>query len=107
MACAPSPAKPKPANVVESEKLDGARLVEEGRELASRGAHAEAIRKFEASMKAVANPALLYDIGRSYELLGKKQEAAETYEKCVFSNDLSHTDKMSMELRIKLLRESP
>jgi hypothetical protein len=32
-------------------------------------------------MRAGANPALLYDIGRSYELMGKKLEAAEIYEK--------------------------
>jgi len=80
------------------------RLRQEGRQLLEQTAYPEAIAKLEASMKKAPNPELLYDIGRAYELMGKRTEAADTYELYVSKGDLSHMDRMSMELRIKQLR---
>lgn len=79
------------------------RLVAEARALSARGEYAPALERFEAAFRMAPNDDVLYEVGRTLELLGRNREAAETYEK-LLQGDLSPTDRMSMELRIRQLR---
>jgi tetratricopeptide (TPR) repeat protein len=65
-----------------------------------------ALECFQAANRIAPRAELLYDIGRTLELMGRKNEAADVYEKYL-ETGLSHTDRMSMELRIKTLRGGP
>ena len=100
----PRAAKAPPVDAGPTVEDDARRLMLEGRELAKQKAYPEAIAKFEASMKKVPNVELYYDIGSAYEALGQNHKAAEIYEIYVAKGELSHMDRMSMELRIKQLR---
>ncbi len=100
----PQAGKAPPVDAAPTEADEARRLMLEGRQLVQERAFAEAITKFEASMKKVPNVELYYDIGSAYEQLGERQKAADTYEIYVAKGDLSHMDKMTMELRIKQLR---
>ena len=96
--------KAPPIDAGTTDQDEARRLMVEGRQLVAKKAYAEAIPKFEASMKKVWNAQLLYDIGSCYEAMGEHHKAADTYEMYVAKGDLSHIDRMSMELRIKQLR---
>ena len=82
------------------------KLVAEGRVYAQRGEYPAALNRFETAYRISPGDELLYDIGRTLELMGRKREAADVYEKSL-QGELSHADRMSMELRIKELRASP
>jgi tetratricopeptide (TPR) repeat protein len=82
------------------------RLASEGRAYAARGEYAAALNQLEAAYRISPSDDLLYDIGSTLEAMGRRAEAASVYEKFLQS-DLSHMDRMSMELRIKQLRGGP
>lgn len=82
------------------------RLVAEGRAYAERGEYPAALNRFETAYRIAGSDGVLYDIGRTLELMGRRGEAAEVYEK-LLQGDLSHMDRMTMELRIKQLRGAP
>ena len=81
-------------------------LIAEGRAYAERGEYPAALNRFETAYRISPSDRVLYDIGRTLELMGRRGEAAEVYEKYLQS-DLSHMDRMTMELRIKELRSAP
>ena len=82
------------------------RLFAEGRAYAQAGQHAAALDRFENAYRISPSDEILYGIGQSLENLGRRGEAAEVYEKYL-QGDLSHTDRMSMEMRIRALRGGP
>ena len=88
-----------------NEVAEARRLFSEGRECFGRGDYPQALERFEAANRLAPAPALLYDIGRTLELLGRRRDAADAYERYL-QTGLSHTDRSSMELRIKLLRSA-
>ena len=82
------------------------RLVAEGRAYAERAEYPAALNRFETAYRISPSDRVLYHIGQTLELMGRRGEAAEVYEKYLQS-DLSHMDRMTMELRIKQLRSAP
>lgn len=82
------------------------RLVAEGRVHAARGDYPAALNRFETAYRIAPSDDVLYDLGRTLELMGRHHEAAAVYEKS-HQGDLSHMDRMTMELRIKQLRSAP
>lgn len=82
------------------------RLFAEGRAYAQAGQQAAALDRFENAYRISPSDEILYWIGQSLENLGRRGEAAEVYEKYL-QGDLSHTDRMSMEMRIRELRGGP
>ena len=97
-------AGPRPLRLPPMQAAD--RLFAEGRAYAQAGQHAAALDRFENAYRISPSDEILYWIGQSLENLGRRGEAAEVYEKYLQS-DLSHIDRMSMELRIKQLRGGP
>ena len=97
-------AGPKPLRLPPMQAAD--RLFAEGRAYAQAGQHAAALDRFENAYRISPSDEVLYWIGQSLENLGRRGEAAEVYEKYL-QGDLSHIDRMSMELRIKQLRGGP
>ena len=79
------------------------KLTAEGRVYANRGEYPAALDRFENAYRISPSDEVLYEIGHTLERMGKRQEAANVYEK-LLQGDLSSTDRMSMELRIKQLR---
>lgn len=82
------------------------RLLAEGHAYARRGEHAAALNRFETAYRISPSDEILYAIGHTLEDMGRRGEAAEVFEK-LLQGDLSHMDRMSMELRIKQLRGGP
>jgi tetratricopeptide (TPR) repeat protein len=78
-----------------------------GRKAYADGDYAGALRLFTDAQHAAARPEVLYDIGSCLEKMGRREEAAAIYEDYVRSGNLSHIDRMSMELRIEQLRAAP
>jgi len=82
------------------------RLFQEGKVFFDRADYPHALERFVEAQHLVPRPATLYDIGRTLELMSRTTEAADVYE-LYLRTDLSHMDRMSMELRIKQLRATP
>ena len=82
------------------------RLFAEGRAYAQAGQDAAALDRFENAYRIAPSDEILYAIGQSLENLGRRGEAAAIYERYL-QGDLSPTDRMSMELRIRQLRGPP
>ena len=82
------------------------KLTAEGRVYANRGDYPAALNRFENAYRISPSDEVLYEIGHTLERMGKRQEAANVYEK-LLQGDLSSTDRSSMELRIKQLRGGP
>jgi tetratricopeptide (TPR) repeat protein len=97
-------AGPRPTTLPPIETAD--RLAAEGRAYAARGELAAALNRFETAYRISPSDDVLYEIGRTLELMGRRREAAEVYEKSL-QGDLSHMDRMSLELRIQQLRTAP
>lgn len=70
---------------------EAARLSKEGRAHFERADYERALECFQAANRIAPRPERLYDIGRALELMGKKNEAADVYEKYL-ETGLSHTD---------------
>jgi tetratricopeptide (TPR) repeat protein len=85
--------------------VEARRLFQEGKAFFDRGDYPQALDRFVAAQHFAPQPAMLYDIGRTLELMGRNGEAADVYEHYL-QTDLSHMDRMSMELRIKQLRSA-
>lgn len=84
---------------------DAQELFRQGREAFANGDYEPAKKRFEAAFAADARPEILYDIGACLEKMGRREEAAATYERYLRADkDISHIDRMSMELRIEQLR---
>lgn len=79
------------------------KLTAEGRVYANRGEYPAALDRFENAYRISPSDEVLYEIGRALEHMGKRQQAANVYEK-LLQGDLSSADRMSMEVRIKELR---
>ena len=79
------------------------KLTSEGRVYAEHGDYPAALNRFENAYRISPSDEVLYEIGHTLERMGKRQEAANVYEK-LLQGDLSSTDRMSMEMRIKQLR---
>ena len=94
-------AGPKPVRLPPMQAAD--RLFAEGRAYAQAGQHAAALDRFENAYRISPSDEILYWIGRSLENLGRRGEAAMIYERYLQS-ELSPTDRMSMEMRIRELR---
>ncbi len=94
-------AGPEPVRLPPMRAAD--RLFAEGRAYAQAGQHAAALDRFESAYRISPSDEILYWIGRSLENLGRRGEAAMIYERYLQS-ELSPTDRMSMEMRIRELR---
>lgn len=80
-------------------------LFEQARAAFQAGDYVGAAKLFRQAYTASGKAELLYDVGSALEHAGQRAEAANAYEEYLQRGDLSHMDRMSMELRIKLLRE--
>lgn len=103
-AALPEDAGARPEHAPRDHEDLAKRLFREGRQHFDAGEYELALERFEAAYKASPKVELLYDIGRTLELMGRKSDAADVYERYTRQADLTYIDRSSMELRIKQLR---
>jgi tetratricopeptide (TPR) repeat protein len=68
-----------PATARQSDEELAKRFFKLGSELYTRSAYAEALKNFQKSYEYSKKPALIYNMGRCYESIGKPAEAIEHY----------------------------
>ena len=82
------------------------RLVAAARALRAEGEYEAALARFEAAHRMAPIRDVLFEIGRTLELLRRDREAAEVYE-AILQEELTQRSRRSLELRIKQLRGGP
>lgn len=84
------------------DKADAQARFNAGQEAYKKDDYATAIKEFEAAYKLDKNPVYLYNIAVAYELWGKKEKAAEFYEK--YLPDADPKEKADVQNKINSLR---
>ncbi len=92
LACCPSVSALAQTGGAEPSEADFARVEQlylEGVALYKKNNHRAALAKFEEAYAIFPDPNLLYNMGRSHELLGELDEALVDFQKCIASPDVT------------------